>query len=245
MGKNTEFFFTFSENLTKTTAPAFKWIVKHFVAILAVLAVILFVWRSIIHHFIHNVPIGRSLATAGLEIIVTYIICLLGGFIVYLIFKLVSAWLTTASEKRTRTRETTEMTNNEQPAETTSPELEKIDADILRAYLNTRRMDMPYREGGNTVFDELVNVLGKMLKLYRKGSKSEICFSDKDFIQVATILYDRKYQNTQKTTFNEWCRSLFKAMNLEEPKDIKKAKRNDFGTKVLKAMSFLPKDNQA
>ena len=56
---------------------------------------------------------------------------------------------------------------------------------------------------------------------------------------------DRKYQNTQKTTFNEWCRSLFKAMNLEEPKDIKKAKKSDFETKVLKAMSFLPKDNQA
>ena len=137
MGKNTEFFFTFSENLTKATAPAFKWIVKHFVAILAVLAVILFAWRSIIHHFIHNVPIGRSLATAGLEIIITYIVCLLGGFIIYLIFKLVSAWLTAASEKRTGIRETTEMTNNEQPAETTSPELEKIDADILRAYLNT------------------------------------------------------------------------------------------------------------
>ena len=244
MGKNTEFFFTFSENLTKATAPAFKWIVKHFVAILVVLAVILFAWRSIIHHFIHNVPIGRSLATAGLEIIITYIICLLGGFIVYLIFKLVSAWLTTAGEKRTGIRETTEMTNNEQPSETPSPEPNKIDTDILKAYLNTRRMDMPYGEGENTVFDELVNVLGKMLKLYRKGSKSEICFSDKDFIQVATILYDRKYQNTQKTTFNEWCRSLFKAMNLEGPKDIKKAKKSDFETKVLKAMSFLPKDNQ-
>ena len=239
MGKKTDFFFALSENLTKATAPAFKWIVKHFVAILAVLAVILFAWRSIIHHFIHNVPIGRSLATAGLEIIVTYIICLLGGFIIYLIFKLVSAWLTAAGEKRTRTIETLE------PSETPSPEPNKIDTDILRAYLNTRRMDMPYGEGGNTVFDELVNVLGKMLKLYRKGSKSEICFSDKDFIQVATILYDRKYQNTQKTTFNEWCRSLFKAMNLEEPKDIKKAKKNDFETKVLKAMSFLPKDNQA
>lgn len=90
----------FSENLTKATAPAFKWILKHFVTILAVLAVILFVWRSIIHHNIHNVPIGRSLATAGLEIIITYIVCLLGGFIVYLIFKLVSAWLTTLANNR-------------------------------------------------------------------------------------------------------------------------------------------------
>lgn len=238
MGKKTEFFFTFSENLTKATAPAFKWIVKHFVAILAVLAFILFVWRSIIHHFIHNVPIGRSLATAGLEIIITYIVCLLGGFIVYLIFKLVSAWITTLANNRKLKEEA-----SENPAticeskEETLPSLYEVDREILQNYLNTRIMKMQYDEG--TVFDEVVNTLKGMLKLHRKGSKSESTFSDIHFIQAATLLFQKKYQDTRKNFFTDWCISLFKALGLEQPRNIKRIEPEK---KIKKLFEFLPKD---
>ena len=47
-------------------------------------------------------------------------------------------------------------------------------------------MKMQYDEG--TVFDEVVNTLKGMLKLHRKGSKSESTFSDIHFIQAATLL---------------------------------------------------------
>ena len=238
MGKETEFFFAFSENLTKATAPAFKWIVKHFVAILAILAVILFVWRSIIHHFIHNVPIGQSLATAGLEIIITYIVCILGGFIVYLIFKLISAWLATLANNRKLKENANENLAAEcEPKEETPSALYEVDREILQSYLNTRIMKMPYGEG--TVFDEVVNTLKGMLKLHRKGSKSEATYSDIHFIQAATLLFQKKYQDTRKNFFTDWCISLFKALGLEQPRNIKKIEPEK---KIKKLFEFLPKD---
>ena len=233
-----EFFFAFSENLTKATAPAFKWIVKHFVAILAILAVILFVWRSIIHHFIHNVPIGQSLAAAGLEIIITYIVCILGGFIVYLIFKLISAWLATlANNRKLKENANENLAAVCEPKEETPSALYEVDREILQSYLNTRIMKMPYGEG--TVFDEVVNTLKGMLKLHRKGSKSEATYSDIHFIQAATLLFQKKYQDTRKNFFTDWCISLFKALGLEQPRNIKKIEPEK---KIKKMFDFLPKE---
>ena len=115
-----------------------------------------------------------------------------------------------------------------EPKEETPSALYEVDREILQSYLNTRIMKMPYGEG--TVFDEVVNTLKGMLKLHRKGSKSEATYSDIHFIQAATLLFQKKYQDTRKNFFTDWCISLFKALGLEQPRNIKNL------------FEFLPKD---
>lgn len=240
-------FLQFSDNLSELIAPVFKGRLKHgFVivcVILLVIAVIGFIWRSIIHHYVDGLALGESLSIAFAELVTRYVLWLLIGFIVFVCLWLIAAVLKTIGQKNAQKRaelEAQEQTNlPEAVAEV------KIDTGILKAYLSTRRMTLPCEDEGKTVFDKLVEVLEDMLKEYKKHSKSKINYTDKDFIQIATILYDRKYQNTQNSAFNAWCRSFFKALGLEEPKDIKKTREVDFDARITKLKNFLPKEDFA
>ena len=77
---------------------------------------------------------------------------------------------------------------------------------------------------------EIENFEPFLLELHRKGSKSKTTFADIPFIQAATLLFQKKYQDTRKNFFTDWCISLFKALGLEQPRNIKKL------------FEFLPKD---
>lgn len=239
-------FFKFSENLTESMGPVFGWIWKHGFVILMIIAVIGFIWRSIFHHYVDGMVLSESLSVAFVEIITIFVVILLIGVAAFLCLKIVAAVLKTIGQRNAQKRAAieTQSLNPEVEQKKTIEEV-KIDTAILKAYLTTRRMTTPYGDEGKTVFDKLVAVLMDMLKLYKKGGKSEMNYSDKDFIQIATTLYNHKYQNTQKSAFNAWCRSFFKALGLEEPKDIKKTKKEDFEARITELMDFLPGDDFA
>lgn len=57
--------------------------------------------------------------------------------------------------------------------------------------------------------------------------------------QAATLLFQKKYQDTRKNFFKDWCISLFKALGLEQPRNIKRIEPEK---KIKKLFEFLPKD---
>ena len=233
-------FFKFSENLTETMGPVFRWILKHSIALLLVIAVVGFIWRSIFHHYVDGMKLSESLSVAFVEIVSIYLVLLLIGVAAFLCLKIVAAVLKTIGQRNAKKKAAIELQplDYEVEQEETVEEI-KIDADILKVYLNTKIMRQAYGDGGNTVFDEIVKTFEKMLKLHRKGAKSENNFSDMHFIQAATLLYQKRYMNTRDTFFTDWCISLFKALHLEQPKNIKKVKPEK---KIINIFNFIPKD---
>lgn len=246
MGKKTEFFFTFSENLTKATAPAFKWILKHFFVILGVLLVVLFAVRCIIYGWVPDTPGGTSIATALLEVLFAGILCLLAGFIIYLLFVTIVAFVTTIGGNKAKTEDASavQIEQEEQPSEvllTTateglpSPEDENeaivpdiprgIDEALLRKYLKSSFMEKPYGIG-KTNFDGIIDNLKIIQLTYRKAAKNGKGFTDKHIMQVATLLFQNKFM-VRKSQFKDWCTSLFKAMNIEVPAEVRKSEPED------------------
>lgn len=205
MGKKMEFFFTFSENLTKATAPAFKWILKHFFAILGVLLVVLFAVRSIIYGWTPDTPGGTSIATALLEVLFVGILCLLGGFIIYLIFVTIVAFVTTIGENKAKT------------GDASAAQIEQI-GQPTGALPTPATEDIPSHEDENEAIapDIPRGIDEELLRKYLKSS-----FTDKHIMQVATLLYQNKFMD-HKGQFKDWCTSLFKAMNIEVPAEIRK-----------------------
>ena len=255
MGKKTEFFFTFSENLTKATAPAFKWVLKHFFVILGVLLVVLFAVRSIIYGWTPDTPGGTSIATALLEVLFVGILCLLGGLIIYLLFVTIVAFVTTIGENKAKTGDasaaqieqigqptgalltpaTEDIPSPEDENEAIAPDIPRgIDEELLRKYLKSSFMEKPYA-GDKTNFDGVVDNLKIVQITYRKAAKNGKGFTDKHIMQVATLLYQNKFM-VHKGQFKDWCTSLFKAMNIEVPAEIRKSEPEK---KVVDLFLFL------
>lgn len=146
MGRKLDTLMEYSENLTKGFSPASKWIVKHLPVILLVLAILVFAYRSIIHHYLKGLPIGISLATAGLETLKIFTIAIIAGLIAYLILLLILALLKTLDERRRSENE-----NAGKPEDQTSVtgivvsetmcDI-KIDEELLRKFLDKRAMKM-------------------------------------------------------------------------------------------------------
>lgn len=99
----------------------------------------------------------------------------------------------------------------------------RIDAKSILNALDTSFMktshipDETYAEG-------VVKVLGRVLLKYKKASKSEDAYSDKDILGIATLLYNPKYMDVQRRffKFSDWAKILFKAMGLDVPGDLRK-----------------------
>lgn len=246
MGKKMEFFFAFSENLTKATAPAFKWILKHFFVILGLLLVVLFAVRSIIYGWTPDTPGGTSIATALLEVLFVGILCLLGGFIIYLLFVTIVAFVTTIGENKAKTGDasaaqieqigqpigalptpaTEDIPSHEDENEAIASDIPRgIDEELLRKYLKSSFMEKPYA-GDKTNFDGVVDNLKIVQITYRKAAKNGKGFTDKHIMQVATLLYQNKFM-VHKGQFKDWCTSLFKAMNIEVPAEVRKSEPED------------------
>ena len=246
MRKKTAFFFAFSENLTNAMAPAFKWILKHFFVILGVLLVVLFAVKSIIYGWVPDTPGGTSIATALLEVLFAGIICLLGGFIIYLLFVTIVALVTTIGGNKAKTQDAsamlikqvdqpaevlpvTETENNpsaEDENEAIAPDIPRgIDEELLRKYLKSSFMGKPYTTD-KTNFDGIVDNLKIVQITYRKAAKNGKGFTDKHIMQVATLLYQNKFM-VRKGQFKDWCSSLFKAMNIQVPAEIRKSEPED------------------
>lgn len=233
-------FLRFSENLSELLGPVFGWIWKHSIAILLVVAAIGFVWRSIHYHYIDNQPLGQSLSSSTADLIFIYAKWLLIGFASLICLLFIGAVLKSIGQKNAKQREELEIQtiNPDQASadhlsleeceaisndsdEYIAPEVPRgIDEDLLRKYLKGSFMGKPYY-ADKTNFDGVVDIL-KIIQIgYRKGAKNGKGYTDKDIMQVASLLYHNKYMgHTGK--FNVWCTSLFMAMNIDIPAEIRK-----------------------
>ena len=243
MGRKLDTLMEYSENLTKGFSPASKWIVKHLPVILLVLAILVFAYRSIIHHYLKGLPLGISLATAGLETLKIFTIAIIAGLIAYLILLLILALLKTLGEHYRENHEEPKSTEVQTSATeiTSSGNVHEIwiDKELLGQFLNKPAMKTRLEGNDITVFDQVAATFKDMLKLHKKGSKSKGDYSDVDFIQAATLLYNRLYMNTRKVDFRPWCSACFKALGLEVPSTIRKQRPEK---DIVKLFNFLPKE---
>lgn len=109
-----------------------------------------------------------------------------------------------------------------------------IDEELLRKYLKSSFMGKPYA-GDKTNFDGVVDNLKIVQITYRKAAKNGKGFTDKHIMQVATLLYQNKFM-AHKGQFKDWCTSLFNAMNIEVPAEIRKSEPED---KIRNLFMFL------
>lgn len=111
---------------------------------------------------------------------------------------------------------------HEDENEAIAPDIPRgIDEELLRKYLKSSFMGKPYA-GDKTNFDGVVDNLKIVQIAYRKAAKNGKGFTDKHIMQVATLLYQNKFM-VHKGQFKDWCTSLFKAMNIEVPAEIRKS----------------------
>lgn len=246
MEKN--WFLIFSEELAQSFTKMLTWLGKHHRPIvISILSICLIgvVTRSITLHYIDKLEVGSSVSVALYQVLVYSLIVILWGLLALSAFCVITAIVVTIGRCR-NTKEQKIDNENSQSPQAAEPEqiivpLPEIREEIIRAYLTKRFMAKQIDESGKTMLDETISKIASIRLLYRKGSRSAANFNDKHIAEVAEILFSSKYMDTLKNDYSDWCRSLFIAMGLDEPLDVKKY---PIEKKIQNMFSFLTEEQK-
>jgi len=235
------------------------------VLIIIAICILGIIIQSISYHYTENLNVRDAIAVSAYGTILYAAICIIAGFCGMAALCLLGSFLKSLVEMRKLKNQKLESIpevpagnieetqvyhehiesthQNEQPKQDASVSKDDyvahdnprdIDTALLKDYLNAKLLEEPYCVG-KTLFDGIVDQLKYVQIGYRKGAKDGKDYSDKDIIQIATRLHKNKFMK-KKAKFTTWCTSLFRAMHLEIPGQIRQIEPEG---RVLKLFQFL------
>jgi len=232
------------------------------VLIITAICILGVIVQSISYHYTDNLNVSDAIAVSAYRIIQYAIISIIAGFCGIAALCLLGSFLKAFGEMKKLRNQKLESVQEVLPVEkieetqVNHEQIEQehqkqvsivsndeyvaqdnpreIDTALLKEYLNAKLLEEPYCVG-KTIFDGIVDQLKYVQIGYRKGAKDGKDYSDKDIIQIATLLHKNKFMK-KKAKFTMWCTSLFKAMHLEAPGQIRQI---DPEGRILKLFQFL------
>ncbi|MBQ6579076.1 MAG: hypothetical protein IJL91_15235 [Bacteroidales bacterium] len=115
-----------------------------------------------------------------------------------------------------------------------------IDNARLRSIFDSAFMQERAGNDGKTYLDRVVEDLQIVRDNYKKGAKQDAAhYSDKNIIEIASILHKDRYFRRVYNSFTEWCCILFQCLSIEPPKRDNIKNPQEVSNQVKKRFYYL------